>query len=147
VFVFALVVASCSGRQRTPAAATRITLEAAVHGLAAIDTVVAQAIRRDAAQPHVPGAMRTRWQGTVEALEHTHSALVLAERAIDTYTATQGSACPAYLAVLLIKDSTNELTTALRATGLAIPEAVGPTLSILTGATQFLAPRCADGGV
>lgn len=145
-FILVLVVASCSGRQRTPEQSARITIEAAAHGLAAVDAVIAREIQRAAAEPHEPGAVHERWHGTVEALEHTHSALILAERAVDTYTAAQGSACPAYVAVLSVQDSTEALVTMLRATNLAIPAAFSATLSTLTSAARSLAPQCTDGG-
>lgn len=141
-----VVCMACSGSQHTPAQRVRIGIEAAAHGLAAVDTVVAQSIQHDAAQPHTLGAVHERWHGTVLALERTHAALVLAERAVDTYTAAQGSACPAYVAVISVQDSAGELIVMLSAAGLAIPEAFGATLTTLTRAAQSLAPQCTDGG-
>ena len=147
ILIASLALASCSGRQHTPAQTTRITIEAAAHGLAVVDTAVSQAISRDSRQPHPPGAVHDKWHGTVEALEHARSDLVLAERAVDTYTTAHDSACPAYVAVLAVKGSTGELTDALHAVGITIPEAFNATLFMLLTAAQSLAPQCPDGGV
>ena len=142
--LLALTLFGCSGVQRPAAQTSRISIELAAHGLAAVDDYVSRKIRSDALAPHTPGAIHDRWHVTVESIEDLRQGLIFIEGAID-----RGSVCLAREALPGLTDRARDLTRLLGTVGLQVPESFAPVETTLFSLAIQLAPQCpvvADGG-
>jgi hypothetical protein len=139
----ALALGACAPRPWQDSA--HIAINAAAHGLAAADGLVSGAITRDARDPARTSAqLDATWQPAITAMGALRAALVAAQGAVDAAAATHadGDRCHALALVARARALAEDLATALRAAGLAVPDEVPRAIRLAGDLAASLSPRC-----
>jgi hypothetical protein len=124
-----------------------IALNATAHGVALSDELVAGAIARDARDPaRTSDQLEATWRPAITAMGSLRAALVAAQGAVDAAAATHaaGDRCHALALVARARALAEDLATALRAAGLAVPDEVPRAIRLAGDLAASLSPRCTE---
>jgi hypothetical protein len=143
LLLFLLALVACAPRPWQDSA--HIAINAAAHGLAAADGIVSGAITRDARDPaRTSDQLEATWRPAITAMGSLRAALVAAQGAVDAAAATHaaGDRCHALALVARARVLAEDLATALRAAGLAVPDEVPRAIRLAGDLAASLSPRC-----
>jgi hypothetical protein len=147
--VLGMLAGGCTPRPWQDTA--HIAINAAAHGVAASDTLVAGAITRDARDTaRSADQLEAHYRPAITALGALRASLVAAQGAVDTAVATQAAPdrCRALELIGRARALAEDLATALRAAGVTVPDEVPRAVRLAGELAASLSPRCevSDGG-
>lgn len=124
-----------------------IAINSAAYGVRAADTIVAQAIERDA-RTRDGDSLERQYRPAITAMGAVRASLIAAQSAVDAAVATQSMPARCHARVLIdqARAAAEQLAVQLREAGVAVPDEVPRAVRLCGELAATLAPQCEPDG-